>query len=99
MMTWMVDYFYNRVQNVIAKYTVERHYLSLNEETGGMNDVLYKLFRVSVGCSYDSIGYGSFEMYLYCCELFHFTYMFLVDVIRQIQSIYCWLICLTNHAF
>ncbi|GMN26437.1 hypothetical protein TIFTF001_001291 [Ficus carica] len=45
MLTWMVDYFYNRVQKVITKYTVERHYLSLNEETGGMNDVLYKLYR------------------------------------------------------
>ena len=48
MMTWMVEYFYNRVQNVITKYSVERHYLSLNEETGGMNDVLYKLYRVTV---------------------------------------------------
>ncbi|KAE8037104.1 hypothetical protein FH972_009727 [Carpinus fangiana] len=47
MMTWMVEYFYNRVQNVITKYSVERHYLSLNEETGGMNDVLYKLYRVT----------------------------------------------------
>ncbi|XP_010091978.2 uncharacterized protein LOC21391350 [Morus notabilis] len=46
-MTSMVDYFYNRVQNVITKYTVERHYLSLNEETGGMNDVLYKLYRIT----------------------------------------------------
>ena len=58
MMTWMVDYFYNRVQNVISKYTVERHYLSLNEETGGMNDVLYKLYRVTVGHSF-----GPFAMY------------------------------------
>lgn len=44
----MVEYFYNRVQNVITKYSVERHYLSLNEETGGMNDVLYKLYRITV---------------------------------------------------
>nr|GLL33500.1 uncharacterized protein LOC109160191 isoform X4 [Ipomoea trifida] len=36
MTTWMVDYFYNRVQNVISKYTIERHWLSLNEETGGL---------------------------------------------------------------
>lgn len=48
MVTWMVDYFYNRVQNVISKYSVERHYLSLNEETGGMNDVLYKLYVITV---------------------------------------------------
>ncbi|XP_058729951.1 uncharacterized protein LOC131602023 [Vicia villosa] len=47
MLTWMVDYFYNRVKNVITKYTVHRHYDSLNEETGGMNDVLYKLYSVT----------------------------------------------------
>lgn len=48
MLTRMVDYFYNRVQNVITKYTIERHWRSLNEETGGMNDVLYKLYAVTV---------------------------------------------------
>lgn len=48
-MTWMVDYFYGRVQNVISMYSIERHYLSLNEETGGMNDVLYKLYSITVG--------------------------------------------------
>ncbi|CAL5211526.1 unnamed protein product [Lathyrus oleraceus] len=47
MLTWMVDYFYNRVMNVITKYTVHRHYDSLNEETGGMNDVLYKLYSLT----------------------------------------------------
>lgn len=47
MVTWMVEYFYNRVQKVIARDTVERHYRSLNEETGGMNDVLYKLYSVT----------------------------------------------------
>ncbi|KAK0606517.1 hypothetical protein LWI29_038542 [Acer saccharum] len=47
MTTWMVDYFYCRVQNVILKYTVERHWQSLNEETGGMNDVLYRLFTIT----------------------------------------------------
>ncbi|KAI3449928.1 hypothetical protein Pfo_006593 [Paulownia fortunei] len=47
MTTWMVDYFYNRVQNVISKYTIERHWLSLNEETGGMNDVLYRLHIIT----------------------------------------------------
>ncbi|OIT02806.1 PREDICTED: uncharacterized protein LOC109227436 [Nicotiana attenuata] len=47
MTTWMVDYFYNRVQTVISKYTIERHWDSLNEETGGMNDVLYRLYRVT----------------------------------------------------
>ncbi|KAF8398436.1 hypothetical protein HHK36_017363 [Tetracentron sinense] len=43
----MVGYFYKRVQNVISKYSVERHWLSLNEETGGMNDVLYKLYSIT----------------------------------------------------
>ncbi|KAJ6944583.1 hypothetical protein NC652_009831 [Populus alba x Populus x berolinensis] len=47
MVKWMVDYFYNRVRNVITNHSVERHYLSLNEETGGMNDVLYKLFSIT----------------------------------------------------
>lgn len=48
MSVWMVDYFYNRVQNVIAKYTIERHWTSLNEETGGMNDALYRLYSITV---------------------------------------------------
>ncbi|GAB2276794.1 hypothetical protein Dimus_011509 [Dionaea muscipula] len=47
MLKWMVDYFYNRVRNVIAKYTIERHYLAMNEETGGMNDLLYQLYRIT----------------------------------------------------
>lgn len=48
MVTRMVEYFYNRVQNVIKLYTVERHYQSLNTETGGMNDVLYRLYGITV---------------------------------------------------
>ncbi|KAL5984222.1 hypothetical protein ACLOJK_018326 [Asimina triloba] len=44
---WMADYFSNRVHNVISKYSIERHWLSLNEETGGMNDVLYKLYDIT----------------------------------------------------
>ncbi|KAI3935244.1 hypothetical protein MKW98_018433 [Papaver atlanticum] len=47
MMIWMVEYFSNRVQNVIAKYSIERHWKSLNEETGGMNDVLYNLYSIT----------------------------------------------------
>ncbi|XP_059287994.1 uncharacterized protein LOC132041185 [Lycium ferocissimum] len=47
MTTWMAEYFSNRVQNVITKYTIERHWRSLNEETGGMNDVLYRLYTVT----------------------------------------------------
>ncbi|KAK1402743.1 AbfB domain-containing protein [Heracleum sosnowskyi] len=52
MVTWMADYFYNRVKNVILKYTVEQHWQSLNEETGGMNDVLYKLYDVTKNSSH-----------------------------------------------
>nr|GEZ77239.1 glycosyl hydrolase [Tanacetum cinerariifolium] len=47
MVTQMADYFYKRVQNVIAKYTIERHWKSLNEETGGMNDVMYRLYTIT----------------------------------------------------
>ncbi|MQL90381.1 hypothetical protein Taro_022963 [Colocasia esculenta] len=47
MVVWMADYFGSRVKNVITKYTIERHYASLNEETGGMNDVLYKLYTIT----------------------------------------------------
>lgn len=48
MVVWMAEYFGNRVKNVIQKYTIERHWTSLNEETGGMNDVLYKLYTITV---------------------------------------------------
>lgn len=48
MVIWMAQYFENRVRNVIFKYTIERHWTSLNEETGGMNDVLYDLYTVTV---------------------------------------------------
>ncbi|XP_054790996.1 uncharacterized protein LOC129296414 [Prosopis cineraria] len=47
MLKWMVEYFYNRVQNVISKFTISRHYQSMNEETGRMNDVLYKLYSIT----------------------------------------------------
>ena len=48
MVIWMADYFYSRVLNVISTYTIERHWLSLNEESGGMNDVLYRLYSLTV---------------------------------------------------
>ncbi|KAK9673679.1 hypothetical protein RND81_12G183000 [Saponaria officinalis] len=47
MATQMADYFYKRVQNVVIRYTIEQHWRSLNEETGGMNDVLYQLYTVT----------------------------------------------------
>ncbi|KAL8125129.1 uncharacterized protein LOC141720111 isoform X1 [Apium graveolens] len=47
MIKWMVNYIYKRVKNVIWKYSIARHYQALNEETGGMNDVLYKLYSIT----------------------------------------------------
>ncbi|KAG2612843.1 hypothetical protein PVAP13_4KG310200 [Panicum virgatum] len=43
----MADYFAGRVRSVIRRYSVERHWASLNEETGGMNDVLYQLYTIT----------------------------------------------------
>ncbi|KAJ1278362.1 hypothetical protein BS78_04G073600 [Paspalum vaginatum] len=43
----MANYFSDRVKNVIQKYSIERHWESLNEETGGMNDVLYQLYMIT----------------------------------------------------
>lgn len=48
MIIGMAQYFENRVRNVISKDTIERHWESLNEETGGMNDVLYDLYTITV---------------------------------------------------
>lgn len=47
MVVEMANYFYKRVKTVIEKFTIERHWRSLNEETGGMNDVLYRLYTVT----------------------------------------------------
>ncbi|KAF8659003.1 hypothetical protein HU200_058846 [Digitaria exilis] len=47
MVVAMADYFAGRVRNVIRRYTIERHWTSLNEETGGMNDVLYQLYTIT----------------------------------------------------
>ncbi|XP_022740984.1 LOW QUALITY PROTEIN: uncharacterized protein LOC111292729 [Durio zibethinus] len=47
MLIRMVDYFHKRVVNVISKYSVERHYLILNEEHGGMNELLYRLYSIT----------------------------------------------------
>ncbi|KAJ0817469.1 putative six-hairpin glycosidase superfamily, beta-L-arabinofuranosidase, GH127 [Helianthus annuus] len=43
----MADYFCKRVQNVITRFTIERHWQSLNEEYGGMNDVMYRLYTIT----------------------------------------------------
>ncbi|CAI9106570.1 OLC1v1005758C1 [Oldenlandia corymbosa var. corymbosa] len=47
MLKWMVDYHYNRVQNVVLKYSIQRQWACLNEETGGMNDILYRLYKIT----------------------------------------------------
>ncbi|GJM97982.1 hypothetical protein PR202_ga14952 [Eleusine coracana subsp. coracana] len=47
MVVGMADYFAGRVRNVIQKYSIEQHWTSLNEETGGMNDVLYQLYTIT----------------------------------------------------
>ncbi|EAZ01654.1 hypothetical protein OsI_23690 [Oryza sativa Indica Group] len=47
MVVAMADYFAGRVRSVIQRYTIERHWTSLNEETGGMNDVLYQLYTIT----------------------------------------------------
>ncbi|GAQ86714.1 hypothetical protein KFL_003070020 [Klebsormidium nitens] len=43
----MADYFKARVDDVITRFTINRHWDSLNEESGGMNDVLYNLYHVT----------------------------------------------------
>ncbi|KAK3152401.1 hypothetical protein QOZ80_2BG0158380 [Eleusine coracana subsp. coracana] len=47
MVVKMANYFSDRVKSVIQKYSIERHWESLNEETGGMNDVLYQLYTIT----------------------------------------------------
>lgn len=44
----MAGYFGGRVRSVIQRHGIERHWTSLNEETGGMNDVLYQLYTITV---------------------------------------------------
>lgn len=48
MVSWMAEYFSNRVANVISQHTIERHWTMLNTESGGMNDVLYRLYSITV---------------------------------------------------
>ncbi|KAM0919038.1 hypothetical protein ACQ4PT_008449 [Festuca glaucescens] len=47
MVVSMASYFGDRVRSVIQRHTIERHWTSLNEETGGMNDVLYQLYAIT----------------------------------------------------
>jgi hypothetical protein len=48
MVVAMAGYFGGRVRSVIQRHSIERHWRSLNEETGGMNDVLYQLYAITV---------------------------------------------------
>lgn len=57
MVTWMADYFFGRVQNVIAKYSLDRHWRSLNTEFGGMNEVFYKLYALTQNRKYFVLGH------------------------------------------
>ncbi|XBI40046.1 hypothetical protein VPH35_124704 [Triticum aestivum] len=47
MVVAMAGYFGERVRSVIQRHSIERHWTSLNEETGGMNDVLYQLYAIT----------------------------------------------------
>ncbi|CAM0910021.1 unnamed protein product [Alopecurus aequalis] len=47
MVVAMAGYFGDRVRSVIQRHSIERHWTSLNEETGGMNDVLYQLYDIT----------------------------------------------------
>jgi hypothetical protein len=48
MVVWMTDYFSERVKNLILKYSIQRHWEAMNEETGGLNDVMYQLYTITV---------------------------------------------------
>ncbi|XP_066385303.1 uncharacterized protein [Miscanthus floridulus] len=47
MVVKMANYCSDRVKNVIQKYSIERHWESLSDEFGGMNDVLYPLYMIT----------------------------------------------------
>lgn len=47
MVVWMTDYFSERVKKMIQEYTIQRHWEAMNEETGGLNDVMYQLYTMT----------------------------------------------------
>ncbi|XXG56552.1 hypothetical protein AAC387_Pa03g3935 [Persea americana] len=57
MVTWMADYFGNRVAKVISQYTIERHWKIINTESGGMNDVFYRLYGITGDLKYLVLGH------------------------------------------
>lgn len=48
----MASYFYTRVQAVIANATISKWYAIMNQEFGGMNEVLYDLYEITGNTSY-----------------------------------------------
>ncbi|KAG6522748.1 hypothetical protein ZIOFF_019900 [Zingiber officinale] len=78
MVVGMADYFGNRVKNDILKYSIERYWVSLNEETDGLNDILYRLF------SYVNLSLRLFPVL--CCQNFILTLFRLGERGQQLDS-------------
>lgn len=57
MVTRMADYFYDRVTNFVKKNTLPKHFELLNEEFGGMNDVLYSLYNITGNVKYQTLAH------------------------------------------
>ncbi|XP_054813869.1 uncharacterized protein LOC129314454 [Prosopis cineraria] len=57
MATWMADYFYNRVTNFVGNHTLPSFYDLLNEEFGGMNDVLYRIYNITGDSKYQTLAH------------------------------------------
>ncbi|KAM0914992.1 hypothetical protein ACQ4PT_011144 [Festuca glaucescens] len=47
MVVWMTEYFSECVKSLILKYSIQRHWEAMNEETGGLNDVMYQLYTIT----------------------------------------------------
>ncbi|XP_028780040.1 uncharacterized protein LOC114736399 [Neltuma alba] len=57
MATWMADYFYNRITNYVGNHTLPSFYNLLNEEFGGMNDLLYRLYNITGNSKYQTLAH------------------------------------------
>ncbi|XP_054797651.1 uncharacterized protein LOC129302797 [Prosopis cineraria] len=57
MVTWMADYFYDRVVKFVEKHTLPRFYEVLNFEYGGMNDVLYRIYNFTGKSKYRTLAH------------------------------------------
>ena len=90
MVVAMANYFNKRVNNVIKQFTIERHYKSLNEETGGMNDVLYRLYIVTVSFLVTTLEL-SLKLYgIFCWELVSNNFSLVVLHTMSIISLHLW---------